>query len=70
MFFPKGTSGEAINGLSKVIKQALNDSKIKGFYAREGLEPVGSSPEELRQQFASDIEKYAKLIKARNIPLR
>ena len=70
MFFPKGTSGEAINGLSKVIKQALNDDKIKGFYAREGLEPVGSSPEELRQQFASDIEKYAKLIRARNIPLR
>ena len=70
MFFPKGTSSEAINGLSKVIKQALNDSKIKGFYAREGLEPVGSSPEELRQQFANDIEKYAKLIKARNIPLR
>ena len=70
MFFPKGTSSEAINGLSKVIKRALNDDKIKGFYAREGLEPVGSSPDELRQQFASDIEKYAKLIRARNIPLR
>ncbi|HSC96109.1 MAG TPA: tripartite tricarboxylate transporter substrate binding protein [Burkholderiales bacterium] len=70
MFFPKGTSSEAINGLSKVIKQALSDAKIKGFYAREGLEPIGSTPEELRQQFANDIEKYAKLIRARNIPLR
>jgi tripartite-type tricarboxylate transporter receptor subunit TctC len=70
MFFTKGTSSEAINGLSKIIKQALNDAKIKGFYAREGLEPIGSTPEELRQQFASDIEKYAKLIRARNIPLR
>jgi tripartite-type tricarboxylate transporter receptor subunit TctC len=70
MFFAKGTPAEAVNGLSKVIKQALDDQKIKNFYAREGLEPVGSSPEELRRQLANDIEKYAKLIKARNIPLR
>jgi len=70
MFFPKGSPAEAVNGLSKVIKQALDNDKIKAFYAREGLEPVGSSPEELRQQFESDIEKYAKVIKSRNIPLR
>ncbi len=70
MFFPKGAPAEAVNGLSKVIKRALDDSKIKAFYAREGLEPVGSSPEELRQQLEQDIVKYAKIIKARNIPLR
>lgn len=70
MFFKKGTPSEAVTGLGKIIKQALNDEKIKAFYAREGLEPVGSSPEELRQQFESDIEKYAKVIKSRNIPLR
>jgi tripartite-type tricarboxylate transporter receptor subunit TctC len=70
MFFPKGTPAEAVNGLSKIIKQALSDPKIKDFYAREGLEPVGSSPEELRRQLEEDIEKYAKVIKARNIPLR
>jgi len=70
MFFPKGTPPDAVNKLSSVIKQALNDDKIKGFYAREGLEPVGSSPEELRQQLEQDVEKYAKIIKSRNIPLR
>jgi len=70
MFFPKGTPPDAVNKLSSVIKQALNDDKIKGFYAREGLEPVGGSPEELRQQLEQDVEKYAKIIKSRNIPLR
>ncbi|HEX9685803.1 MAG TPA: tripartite tricarboxylate transporter substrate binding protein [Burkholderiales bacterium] len=70
MFFPKGSPAEAVNGLSTVIKRALDDAKIKAFYAREGLEPVGSSPEELRRQFESDIQKYAKVIKSRNIPLR
>lgn len=70
MFFPKGTPPEAVNGLNRVVKQALDDPKIKAFYAREGLEPVGSSPDELRQQLEQDIAKYAKLIKSRKIPLR
>jgi len=70
MFFPKGTPSEIVNRLSSIIKQALDDQKIKDFYAREGLEPVGSSPVELRAQFQSDIDKYAKVIKGRNIPLR
>ncbi|MBI2296930.1 MAG: tripartite tricarboxylate transporter substrate binding protein [Betaproteobacteria bacterium] len=70
MFFPKGTPSEIVNRLSAIIKQALDDEKIRGFYAREGLEPVGSSPAELREQFEKDIEKYAKVIKTRNIPLR
>ena len=70
MFFPKGTPSEIVNRLSSIIKQALDDQKIKGFYAREGLEPVGGSPEELRQQLEQDVEKYAKIIKSRNIPLR
>ena len=59
-----------MNRLSAVIKQALNDEKIKGFYAREGLEPVGSSPAELRDQLQRDIKKYAEVIKTGNIPLR
>jgi tripartite-type tricarboxylate transporter receptor subunit TctC len=70
MFFPKGTPTEAVNRLSAIIKQALNNEKIRAFFGREGLEPVGSSPAELRTQFQSDIEKYAKVIKTRNIPLR
>ncbi|MCI3951294.1 MAG: hypothetical protein K0R53_791 [Burkholderiales bacterium] len=70
MFFPKGTPSEAVNRLSEIMKQALSDEKIKGFYAREGLEPVGSSPDQLRKQLEADIQKYAKVIKTRNIPLR
>lgn len=70
MFFPKGAPSEAVNRLSALIKQALNDEKIKGFYAREGLEPVGSSPAELRDQLQRDIKKYAEVIKTGNIPLR
>jgi tripartite-type tricarboxylate transporter receptor subunit TctC len=70
MFFPKGTPSEAVDRLSAIIKQALDDEKIKVFYAREGLEPVGSSPAELRDQLQRDIKKYAEVIRTGNIPLR
>ena len=70
MFFPKGTPSEAVTKLSQVMKQALSDSKIKGFYAKQGLEPVGSSPDVLRKLLADDIQKYAKVIKEGKIPLR
>jgi tripartite-type tricarboxylate transporter receptor subunit TctC len=70
MFFPKGTPSEAVDKLSQVMREALSDSRIKGFYAKQGLEPVGSSPDVLRKQLASDIAKYAKVIKEGNIPLR
>ena len=70
MFFPKGTPSQAVDRLSAVIKQALSDDKVQGFYAREGLEPVGSSPAELARQLEADIAKYAKVIKTGNIPLR
>jgi tripartite-type tricarboxylate transporter receptor subunit TctC len=70
MFFPKGTPPEAVNGLSSIIKKALDDEKVRNFYAREGLVPVGGSPEELRKLLAEDIMKYRKVILSRNIPLR
>ena len=32
-----------------------------------GFDPVGSTPEELGQQFKREVERYAKVIKAANI---
>lgn len=52
------------------MKNTLNDKKIRDFYAREGLEPVGSAPEDLRKLFERDVAKYAKVIQQGKIPLR
>ena len=70
MFFPKGTPPAVVDRLSALIKEALSDQKVRSFFAREAIVPVGSSPDELRQLLASDIRKYRDLIKARKIPLR
>jgi tripartite-type tricarboxylate transporter receptor subunit TctC len=70
MFFKKGTPPAAVNALSQLMKKTLADEKIAGFYKREGLDPIGSTPEELKAMFESQIVKYAKVIKDANIPQR
>ena len=70
MFFPKGTPQGIVNALSQLMKKTLSDEKIASFYIREGLDAVGSTPEELKKYFEAEIAKYAKVIKDGNIPLR
>lgn len=70
MFFPKGTPTSIVNALSVLMKKSLADPKIAQFYKREGLDAVGSTPEELKKNFEAEIVKYAKVIKDGNIPLR
>ncbi len=70
MFYPKGTPQAIVDKLSSLVKASLSDAKIKGFYAREGMVPIGGSPAELRKLLADDIKKYGDLIKSRHIPMR
>jgi tripartite-type tricarboxylate transporter receptor subunit TctC len=70
MFFPKGTPPAIVNALSALMKKTLADPKIAAFYKQEGLDAVGSTPEELKKNLEEEIVKYAKVIKDGHIPLR
>lgn len=67
MFFPKGTSKEIVAKLNAEILKALKAPDVNEFIRKEGGEPVGSTPEELAKYFKSEVDKYAKVIKAGNI---
>jgi tripartite-type tricarboxylate transporter receptor subunit TctC len=67
MFYPKGTPRAIVDKLNAEIRKALETPEVKAFLPREALDPVASSPEELGSFFKSEIEKYAKIIKAANI---
>lgn len=67
MFFPAGTPKEMVNKMNSAIRKALQAQDVLDFMAREGADPVGSSPEELAAYFKREVEKYAKVIKAGNI---
>lgn len=70
MFFPAGTPKEVVAKMNAEIVKALRSDDIRQFMAREGADPVGSTPEELGAYFRKEYEKYAKIIKARNIKLQ
>jgi tripartite-type tricarboxylate transporter receptor subunit TctC len=67
MFYPRNTPRPIIAKLNGEIRKALDAPEVKAFYPREALDPVASSPEELAALLRSEIEKYAKVIRAANI---
>lgn len=69
MFYPAGTPKEIIAKLNAEIVKALKSDEVRNFMAQEGADPVGSTPDELTAYFKKEVEKYAKLVKARNIKL-
>lgn len=70
MFMPKNTPKDAIIKLNAEVKKALGAKEISSFYAREGLDPVGSTPAELTEMLKREIVKYEKVITEGKIRLR
>ena len=67
VFAPKGTSAETANKLSKAIATALNTPEVKNKLEASGAEVVGSTPDALAKQLASDMTKWSAIIHRNNI---
>ena len=67
MFAPAGTPEAIVNRLSTEMAKALKTKELREFIARDGAEPVGSSPKEMAAFFRQEVERYAKVIKAGNV---
>jgi tripartite-type tricarboxylate transporter receptor subunit TctC len=62
MFYPKGTPKAIVDKMNGEIGKALATPELKSFMAKQALDPVASSPEELATLLKREIEKYAKVI--------
>ena len=67
MFVPARTPKEVSGRLNAEIVKALKAQDIREFMAKEGGDPVGSSPEEMTSYFRREVDKFAKVIKAGNV---
>jgi tripartite-type tricarboxylate transporter receptor subunit TctC len=67
MFFPANTPKDIVAKMNAEIKKAMSAKDIMDFLAKEGGEPVASSPEELAAYFKREIDKYAAVIRKGNI---
>lgn len=64
MWAVKGTPPEIVNRLYQEISKALQDPGIKELWFQQGAEPGGNSPADFTRFIHSEIEKWAKVVKA------
>ena len=67
IFAPGGTPAAIINRLNQEIVRVLSMAEVKKRFLNEGLETVGSSPEQLAAAVKADTARIAKVIKDNRI---
>lgn len=67
LFASAKTSPEMIKVLNKAVQQAVSDPAANARMTQSGAEPKFSTPEELGAMLKADTEKWAQVIKSRNI---
>jgi tripartite-type tricarboxylate transporter receptor subunit TctC len=60
---PKGTPNELVRKLNEATNKVLNDPATRQRLMAMGLEPAGGSPEVLSKHLASEIRKWAEVVK-------
>ena len=70
MWYPAGTPRDIVAKMNALILKAMQNGKVRQFMVNEGLDPVGSTPEELAAQVKREIAKYAEVIRKGNIRLQ
>ncbi len=60
-------SREILTRFNAEMVKVLKDPEVRAFMAREGSDPIGSTPEKFAAYFKRDVEKYAKVIKASGV---
>jgi tripartite-type tricarboxylate transporter receptor subunit TctC len=62
-FAPAGTPKEIVNKINAEIVRMLNTPEVRDRISLEGADPVGSTPEEFSKRLASELTKWAKVVK-------
>jgi tripartite-type tricarboxylate transporter receptor subunit TctC len=67
IFAPAGTPAAIVDKISLEIAKAIRLPDVREFMAKEGAEPVGSTPQEFAAFFRSEVSRYAQVIRSANI---
>jgi tripartite-type tricarboxylate transporter receptor subunit TctC len=64
---PKGTPRDIVDRLQREVVKALGDAEIKSRYAGLGLNPKGTTPEQMTLIVQDQLTRYGKAIRENNI---
>ncbi len=68
VFAPAGTPSDVVAKLNGELVQMLKTPEVRERMAREGADPVGSSPDEFAARIRTELAKWAKVAKAAGLP--
>jgi tripartite-type tricarboxylate transporter receptor subunit TctC len=63
LFAPANTPPEIIAKLNEATNRVLSDPEFRGVLAKEGSDPVGGSASQFTAHVASEVNKWAKVVK-------
>ena len=66
---PGGTPKTIIDKISQAVAEIIRQPAVREKLARQLMEPIGSSPEELRSRMESETARWAPVISAANIKI-
>ncbi len=66
-FAPAGTPRDIIGRVQGEMAKALKLVDVREHLARDGAEPVGSTPEEFAVRVRKELDKWGKVARAANI---
>jgi tripartite-type tricarboxylate transporter receptor subunit TctC len=66
---PGGTPAPTVDKISKDVAEIIKQASVREKLAAQLMEPVGSSPQELRARMDSEIARWAPVIKAANVKI-
>jgi tripartite-type tricarboxylate transporter receptor subunit TctC len=67
VFAPAGTPRPVIDRLNATLNQALNAPALRERMARDGFDPIPSTPEQARARLEKEMPQWAQLIKSSGI---
>lgn len=67
---PQGTPANVTNRLAQELRKVVADQEVRDTMVKFGFEVMGTSPEEFRKFVTSEVGKWSKVAKAKNITLK
>jgi tripartite-type tricarboxylate transporter receptor subunit TctC len=64
---PRGTSKATVDKLAGAMIRILKQPETRATYANAGMEIIASTPQEFRESIASEIKRWARVVKAAEI---
>jgi tripartite-type tricarboxylate transporter receptor subunit TctC len=69
LFAPAGTSKPAVDLVNSKMNTVLASARVKESFAKLGIEAVGGSPKVLADRVQAEMQKWAGIVRAKNIHL-